>query len=81
MGHVNPSVSGDKLRYRNRCPWLVLVKTSPVTYEIQRRAGADPEIVHVDRLLPYWADFGEELNSWVECEESGVTPGNNDSNA
>ncbi len=50
VGHVNPPVSDGKLRYRNRGPWLVLVKTRPFTYEIQCRAGANPEIVHVDRL-------------------------------
>ncbi len=30
---------------------------------IQRHAGADPEIVHVDKLMPHQADFGEELES------------------
>ncbi len=34
-------VSGGKLRYRNRRPWLVLAKTSPVTYKIQCHARAE----------------------------------------
>ncbi len=36
----------------------VLAKTSPVTYKIQRHARTKPEIVHVEKLLPYQADFG-----------------------
>ncbi len=67
-----PPVSGGKLYYRNRGPWLVLAKTGPVTYKIQRHAEADPEIVHVDKLMPYQADFGEELQSWLQDTE---TPG------
>ena len=63
--HVYPPVSGGKLRYKNRGPWLVLAKVSSVTYKIQRHAGAEPEIVHVDKLMPYQADFGEELESWL----------------
>ncbi len=59
------------MRYKNRGPWLVLTKVSSVTYKIQRHAGADPEIVHVDKLMPYQADFGEELESWLQDEESG----------
>ncbi len=54
-----PPVSGGKLLYRNRGPWLVLAKTGPVTYKIQRHAEAGPEIVHVDKLLLYQADFGK----------------------
>ena len=67
---VYPPVSGGKLRYRNRGPWLVLAKTGPVTYKIQRHARAEPEFVHVDKLLPYQADFEEELHSWLQGEES-----------
>ncbi len=52
-------------------PWLVLAKTSMVTYKIQRCTGAEPEILHVDKLMPYQADFGEELRSWLQDEESG----------
>ncbi len=59
------------MRYKNRGPWLVLTKVSSVTYKIQRHAGANPEIVHVDKLMPYQADFGEELESWLQDEESG----------
>ena len=65
-----PPVSGGKLCYRNQGPWLVLAKTSPVTYNIQRHARAEPEIVHVDKMLPYQADFDEELHSWLHGEES-----------
>ena len=54
---VYPPVSGGKLRYRKRGLWLVLAKTSPVTYKIQRHARAEPEFMHVDKLLPYEADF------------------------
>ena len=68
---VYPPVSGGKLRYKNRGPWLVLAKVSPVTYRIQRHAGAEPEVVHVDKLMPYQPDFGEELESWLRDEESG----------
>ncbi len=68
---VYPPVSGGKLRYNNRGPWLMLAKVSPVTYRIQRYAGAEPEVVHVDKLMPYQPDFGEELESWLREEESG----------
>ena len=70
MWHVYPPVSGGKLRYRNRGPWLVLEKMAPVTHKIQRHARAEPEFVHVDKLLPYQADFEEELHSWLQGEES-----------
>ncbi len=49
----------------------MLGKVSSVTYRIQRHAGADPEMVHVDKLMPYQADVGEELESWLQDEESG----------
>ncbi len=49
----------------------MLAKVSTVTYKIQRCAGAEPEIVHVDKLMPYQADSGEELESWLQDEESG----------
>ncbi len=49
----------------------MLAKVSSVTYKIQRHAGAEPEIVHVDKLMPYQAEFGEELESWLQDEESG----------
>ncbi len=68
MWRVYPPVSGGKLRYRNRGPWLVLAKTGPVTYKIHARA--ESEFVHVDKLLPYQADFEEELHSWLQGEES-----------
>ncbi len=57
-----------KLRYTNRGPWLVLAKTGPVTYKIQRHPQADPEIVHVDKWMPYYPDFGERLQSWIETD-------------
>ncbi len=41
----------------NRGPWLVLAKMGPVTYKIQRHPQADTEIVHVDKLMPYYPDF------------------------
>ena len=59
---------GGKLRYTNRGPWLVLAKTGPVTYKIQRHPQAEPDIVHVDKLMPYYPDFGEELHSWIETD-------------
>ncbi len=59
---------GGKLRYTNRGPWLVLAKTGPVTYKIQRHPQAEPDIVHVDKLMPYYPDFGEELHSWIEAD-------------
>ncbi len=68
---VYTPVSGGKLRYKNRWPWLVLAKVSRVRYRIQCHAGAEPEIVHVDKLMPYQPDFGEELESWLRDEESG----------
>ena len=40
-------------------------------YKIQRCAGAEPVIVHVDKLMPYQADFREELESWLRDEELG----------
>ncbi len=48
----------------------MLAKTGPVTYIIQRPARAEPEFVHVDKVLPYQADFEEELRSWLQGEES-----------
>ncbi len=48
----------------------MLAKTNPVTYNIQRHARAEPEFVQVDKLLPYQADFEEELHSWLHSEES-----------
>ena len=57
---------GGKLCYTNRGSWLVLAKTGPVTYKIQRHPQADPEIVHVDKLMPYYSYFGERLCSWIE---------------
>ncbi len=44
----------------------MLAKTGPVTYKIQRQSQADPEIVHVDKLMPYYPDFEEQLHSWIE---------------
>ncbi len=49
----------------------MLAKVSSAIYKIQCHAGADPEMVHVDKLMPYQADFGEELKSWLQDEESG----------
>ncbi len=49
----------------------MLAKVSPVTYRIQPHAGAEPKIVHVDKLMPYQPDFGEELESWLWDEDSG----------
>ncbi len=54
---------GGKLHYANRGPWLVLAKTGPVTYKIQRHPQAEPDIVHVDKFMPHYPDFGEELHS------------------
>ncbi len=65
-----PPVSGGKLHYRSRGPWLVLAKTGPVTYKIQHHAEVDPEIIHVDKLMPYQADFEEELQSWLQDTET-----------
>ncbi len=46
----------------------MLAKTGPATYKIQRHPQADPEIVHVDKLMPYYPDFGEQLYSWIETD-------------
>ncbi len=46
----------------------MLAKTGPVTYKIQRHPKADPEIVHVDQLMPSYPDFGEQLYSWIETD-------------
>ncbi len=46
----------------------MLAKTGPVTYKIQRHPQAEPDIVHVDKLMPYYPDFGEELHSWIESD-------------
>ncbi len=70
-GFIYPSVTDEKLRGRNKSPCLVLAKTGPVSYKIQYSAGAEPELVHVDKLLPYLADFGEELQCWLQDEELG----------
>ncbi len=40
----------------------------PVTYKIQHHSQADPEIVHVGKLMPYYPDFGERLHSWIETD-------------
>ncbi len=44
------------------------VKTGPVTYKIQRHPQAKPDIVHVDKLMPYYPDFGEDLHSCIEAD-------------
>ncbi len=49
----------------------MLAKVSPVMYRIQRHTEAKSEIVHVDPLLSYQPDFGQELESWIPGEESG----------
>ncbi len=69
MWCINPPVSDGNLRYRNRGPWLVLAKTSPITYKIQCHDGAEPEIVHINHLLPNQGDFGEEVHSWLKGKE------------
>ncbi len=46
----------------------MLAKTGPVTYKIQRHPQADLEIVHVDKLMLYYPDFGEQLYSWTETD-------------
>ncbi len=46
----------------------MLAKTGPVTYKIQWHPQAEPDIVHVDKLMPYYPDFGEELHSWIETD-------------
>ncbi len=46
-------------------PWLVLVKTGPVTYKMQCHPQAEPDMVHVDKLMPYYPYFGEVLYSWI----------------
>ena len=49
----------------------MLAKISPVTYKIQHHARAETEFMHVDKLLlPYPADFEEELHSCLLGEES-----------
>ncbi len=40
----------------------------PVTYKIQRHPHADHEVVHMDKLMPYYPDFGEQLHSWIETD-------------
>ncbi len=42
--------------------------TGLVTYKVQRHPQADPEILHVDMLMPYYPDFGEQLYSWIETD-------------
>ena len=37
-------------------------------YKIQRQPQVEPDIVHVDKLMPYYPDFGEELQSWIESD-------------
>ena len=46
----------------------MLTKTGPVTYKIQRHPQADPKIVHVDKLMPYYPDFREQPYSWIETD-------------
>ncbi len=62
------SHQGGKLRYTNRGSWLVLAKMGPVAYQIQRHPQADPEIVHVDKLMPHYPDFGQRLYSWIKTD-------------
>ena len=47
---------------------MVLAKTGPVTYKIQRQTQAEPEIVHMDKLMPYYPDFRARLHSWIETD-------------
>ncbi len=39
-----------------------------MTYKIQHHPQAEPDIVHVDNLMPYHPDFGEKLHSWIETD-------------
>ncbi len=46
----------------------MFAKTGPVTYKIQRHPQAETDIVHMDKLMPYYPAFGEELHSWIETD-------------
>ncbi len=48
----------------------MLAEASPVACKIQRQFRA--EIVNIDKLLPYHADFEKELHSWLNEEEIHV---------
>ena len=37
-------------------------------YKIQRHRQAGPEVVQVDKLMPYYPDFRERLHSWIETD-------------
>ncbi len=37
-------------------------------YKLQCHPQAESEIVHVNKLMPYYPDFGEELHSWIETD-------------
>jgi hypothetical protein len=51
------------LHKQNTGPWLVLCKTSPVNYRVQRTADSKSVIVHVDRLARYYS--ATELPTWL----------------
>ncbi len=73
---------GGKLHYTNRGPWLVLDewtnwnelessslrRTGRVTYKIQRQPQAEPDIMHVDKLIPYYLNFRERPYCWIETD-------------
>ena len=64
---VMPQLRPGKLYKKNEGPWLVLARTGPVNYRIQRRPKASAKVVHVDKLSQYHPDEGEELTSWLEA--------------
>ena len=57
-----------KLRNKNEGPWLILSKVGEVYYRIQRTKGEEPQVVHVDKLVPYYPDFDTVLTPWITME-------------
>ncbi len=49
----------------------MLAKNSPVNYKSPRYIGGEPEMLQVDKLLPYQADSGEQFHSWLKDEKLG----------
>ena len=43
-------------------------KVVEVNYRIQRTKGEEPQVVHVDKLVPYYPDFDTVLTPWITME-------------
>ena len=68
VGRSHPQLKPGKLQKKNTGPWLVLGQVGEVNYRVQRQEKTDPQVVHVDKLIPYLPDFDVVLNPWIKVD-------------